>query len=94
MAWSILGQASGAYVGPTCWAVLFLMAAAAILHQRTDRPDYSWQPLATGGFYGYGAGPQTGMPPPAPLAARGDLDEPEDVRDFHPLADHPPHDRS
>jgi hypothetical protein len=31
--WAILGQASGAYVGPTCWAVLFLMAAAAKLHQ-------------------------------------------------------------
>jgi hypothetical protein len=35
VAWAILGQASGAYVGPTCWAVLFLAAAAAILHQRT-----------------------------------------------------------
>ena len=33
--WAILGQASGAYVGPTCWAVLFLAGAAAILHQRT-----------------------------------------------------------
>ena len=32
--WAILGQASGAYVGPTCWAVLFLSAAAAVLHQR------------------------------------------------------------
>jgi len=32
--WAILGQASGAYVGPTCWAVLFLAGAAAILHQR------------------------------------------------------------
>jgi hypothetical protein len=28
MVWAILGQASGAYVGPTCWAVLFLSAAA------------------------------------------------------------------
>lgn len=37
--WAILGQASGAYVGPTCWAVLFLAAAAAVLNQRveTDR---------------------------------------------------------
>lgn len=35
--WAILGQASGAYVGPTCWAVLFLSAAAAILHQRSAR---------------------------------------------------------
>jgi hypothetical protein len=32
--WAILGQASGAYVGPTCWAVLFLSAAATILHQK------------------------------------------------------------
>ena len=32
--WAIMGQAAGAYVGPTCWAVLFLSAAAAILHQR------------------------------------------------------------
>jgi hypothetical protein len=34
--WAILGQASGAYVGPTCWAVLFLAGAAAILHQRAS----------------------------------------------------------
>jgi len=34
MVWAMLGQASGAYVGPTCWAVLFLSAAAAVLHQR------------------------------------------------------------
>ena len=34
MVWAILGQASGAYVGPTCWAVLFLAAAAAVLYQR------------------------------------------------------------
>lgn len=34
--WAILGQASGAYVGPTCWAVLFLAAAAAVLHQRRE----------------------------------------------------------
>jgi hypothetical protein len=37
VAWAILGQASGAYVGPTCWAVLFLAAAAAVLNQRS--PD-------------------------------------------------------
>jgi len=36
-AWAILGQASGAYVGPTCWAVLFLMGAAALVHQRSER---------------------------------------------------------
>jgi hypothetical protein len=35
--WAILGQASGAYVGPTCWAVLFLAGAAAILHQTPAR---------------------------------------------------------
>ncbi|MBL6615967.1 MAG: hypothetical protein ISP45_18285 [Reyranella sp.] len=34
LGWAILGQASGAYVGPTCWAVLFLLGAAAVLHQR------------------------------------------------------------
>jgi hypothetical protein len=37
-AWAILGQASGAYVGPTCWAVLFLMAVAALIHQRNEEP--------------------------------------------------------
>ena len=36
MVWAILGQASGAYVGPTCWAVLFLAAAAAVLYQRPE----------------------------------------------------------
>ena len=35
-AWAILGQASGAYVGPTCWAVLFLTGAAALIHQRSE----------------------------------------------------------
>jgi hypothetical protein len=32
---AILGQASGAYVGPTCWAVLFLAGATAILNQQS-----------------------------------------------------------
>ena len=32
--WAILGQSSGAYVGPKCWAVMFLAAAAAVLNQR------------------------------------------------------------
>jgi hypothetical protein len=36
VAWAILGQASGAYVGPKCWAVLFLAAAAAVLQQRAE----------------------------------------------------------
>ena len=49
--WAILGQASGAYVGPTCWAVLFLAGAAALLHQRApvaagtggQRPPGEWR---------------------------------------------------
>ena len=36
VAWAVLGQASGAYVGPACWAVLFLAAAVAVIHQRRD----------------------------------------------------------
>ena len=36
MVWAILGQASGAYVGPACWAVLLLAGAAAVLHQRQE----------------------------------------------------------
>jgi hypothetical protein len=36
MVWAILGQASGAYVGPTCWAVLFLAGAAAVLRERHE----------------------------------------------------------
>jgi hypothetical protein len=39
MVWAILGQGSGAYVGPTCWAVLFLAAAAAVLYQRTESAE-------------------------------------------------------
>jgi hypothetical protein len=39
MVWAILGQASGAYVGPTCWAVLFLAAAATVLQQRSEGVD-------------------------------------------------------
>ncbi|MBL0899635.1 MAG: hypothetical protein IBJ17_13170 [Reyranella sp.] len=31
--WAIMGQAAGAYVGPTCWSVFFLAAACAVLHQ-------------------------------------------------------------
>ena len=48
MGWAILGQASGAYVGPTCWAVLFLFGAAAILHQQgkaegaSDQAGAAW----------------------------------------------------
>jgi hypothetical protein len=36
LVWAILGQASGAYVGPTCWAVMFLAGAAAVLHERPE----------------------------------------------------------
>jgi hypothetical protein len=39
VAWAILGQASGAYVGPTCWAVMFLAAAGAVLHQRRETTE-------------------------------------------------------
>jgi hypothetical protein len=39
MVWAILGQSSGAYVGPTCWAVFFLAAAAAVLQQRPRALD-------------------------------------------------------
>src|SRR5205807_1766407 len=35
MVWAILGQASGAYVGPTCWAVMLLAGRrAGILHDQ------------------------------------------------------------
>jgi hypothetical protein len=47
--WAILGQASGAYVGPTCWAVLFLAGAASILHQRAPAAGrMDWQYAPTG----------------------------------------------
>jgi hypothetical protein len=36
LVWAIFGQASGAYVGPTCWSVLFLAGATAIIHQRRE----------------------------------------------------------
>jgi len=39
LVWAVLGQASGAYVGPTCWAVLFLAAAAAVIHQRRETDE-------------------------------------------------------
>jgi hypothetical protein len=45
--WAILGQASGAYVGPTCWAVLFLAAGAFLLNQRTPvAAETRWQGAA------------------------------------------------
>jgi hypothetical protein len=45
MAWAILGQASGAYVGPTCWAVMFLAGAAAALHQRSEQPKTGYRAI-------------------------------------------------
>jgi hypothetical protein len=45
MAWAILGQASGAYVGPTCWAVMFLAGAAAVLHQRSEQPETGYRAI-------------------------------------------------
>lgn len=44
--WAILGQASGAYVGPTCWAVLFTTGAAAALHQRAAARAAAVSPAA------------------------------------------------
>jgi hypothetical protein len=39
--WLILGQASGAYVGPKTWAVLLMAAAASAVHARVAQraPD-------------------------------------------------------
>jgi hypothetical protein len=42
ISWAIMGQASGAYVGPTCWAVFFLTGAAAVLYQRGEQPTYPY----------------------------------------------------
>jgi hypothetical protein len=52
MAWAILGQASGAYVGPTCWAVLFLAGAAAVLHQRSEQPEAKYRAASATTPYG------------------------------------------
>jgi hypothetical protein len=46
--WTILGQGSGAYVGPTCWAVMFLAAAVAVLHEgepAKQRARLPWHPI-------------------------------------------------
>ena len=56
MTWAILGQASGAYVGPTCWAVMFLAGAAAVLHERSERPQTGYRAIA--GTIGRGLGPR------------------------------------
>lgn len=39
--WVVFGQASGAYVGPKCWAIFFLAAGLSILHQRVSIPAAS-----------------------------------------------------
>ncbi len=44
--WSILGQASGAYVGPLCWAVIFLTGAASVVLQREQVSDRETRSLA------------------------------------------------
>ena len=65
LTWAILGQASGAYVGPTCWAVLFLAAAGCVLHQRSAESQRDSRP----------------MPPPYPLAAMaGGVTDPDRAR--------------
>jgi hypothetical protein len=46
------GGASGAYVGPTCWAVLFLAAAAAVLHQRSEQPEAKYRAASATTPYG------------------------------------------
>ena len=55
MVWAILGQASGAYVGPTCWAVLFLAGAAAVLHQRREPQDERRRVVAAPALLGLSA---------------------------------------
>lgn len=43
--WAILGQASGAYVGPKTWAVLFTAAAASIIATRSAHPRFTELPV-------------------------------------------------
>jgi hypothetical protein len=49
VSWAIVGQSAGAYVGPGCWGVFFLCAAAAMLHQRVaqDEAQQEERPLPT-----------------------------------------------
>jgi len=54
LAWATLGQASGAYVGPTCWAVMFLAGAAAVLHQRSEQPEAKYRAAGAGATIPYG----------------------------------------
>jgi hypothetical protein len=41
MVWAILGQASGAYVGPLAWAVLYLSGAAALVFSRSTASQFA-----------------------------------------------------
>lgn len=43
--WAILGQASGAYVGPKTWAVMFTAAAASIIATRSTHPRFTELPI-------------------------------------------------
>jgi hypothetical protein len=64
-AWAILGQASGAYVGPLAWSVLYFTGAAAVLHRHSTagaparRARYAdeppWRHGTAGGFARFAA---------------------------------------
>jgi hypothetical protein len=47
--WAILGQASGAYVGPKTWAVMLMAAAASVMVSRSERvpaaPHWPMEPM-------------------------------------------------
>jgi hypothetical protein len=74
MVWAILGQASGAYVGPTCWAVVFLAGAAAVLHQRAEpQKDLRGRAGASASFNS--AGPFT-MTRSILITSKGSLETP------------------
>ncbi len=44
LVWAIFGQASGAYVGPLAWAVLYLAGVAALAHQQVDPTPATLRP--------------------------------------------------
>jgi len=54
LVWAIMGQASGAYVGPTCWAVMFLAGAAAMLHERSAQPEAKYRVMTRTAARGLG----------------------------------------
>ena len=59
--WAILGQASGAYVGPKTWAVFFLAAAGAVIYERSRTVPAVQRPVVIGAGGGL----------VVPVAARG-----------------------